>query len=266
MVPIWVEGELWGFLGVDDCERRRTFTPEEEGLLRVVAEMLARTLDLFEVHRFTERLLELSPFYVARVSPEGRLLWANPAFKKAFPQGLPLPLEGVLAHPGWFQMATTPGENPAEWHLLAVPGPGGQALEVLALGVDLRERLSAQEQEARWSTFRKNLLRVYETLMAEGFSESVFGLILEAALDTVPAAQAGSVSILKEDGYYHFVAAKGYDLEALRQVRLRPEEPLSLTGHREAQVFTQKDLERFNQRLDPRGKEIMETAGRVGEI
>jgi hypothetical protein len=105
--------------------------------------------------------------------------------------------------------ATTAGEAPAEWTLVAVPGPGGEVLEVLAFGLDLRERLLAQEREARWSAFRKNLLRVYETLMAEGFSESVFGLILEAALDTVPAAQAGSVTILKEDGYYHFVAAKG---------------------------------------------------------
>ena len=266
VAPIWVEGRLWGFLGVDDCERERAFTPEEEGLLRVVAEMVARTLDLFEVHRFTERLLALSPFYVARMSPDGGLLWANLAFKKAFPQGLPLPLEGALAQPGQPQMTTTPGENPAEWTLLAVPGPGGEALEVLALGVDLKERLLAQEREARWSAFRKNLLRVYETLMAEGFSDSVFGLILEAALGTVPAAQAGSVAILKEDGYYHFVAAKGYDLEALRQVRLHPEEPLSLTGHREAQVFTQKDLERFNRRLDPKRRKVLEEAGRVREI
>ncbi|WP_117237204.1 bifunctional diguanylate cyclase/phosphodiesterase [Thermus sediminis] len=265
-VPIWVESRPWGFLGVDDCERERAFTPEEEGLLRGVAEVLARTLELFEVHRFTERLLEISPFYVARLDPEGRLLWTNAAFKGAFPQRVPFPLEEALAQPGRPIMATTSGEAPAEWTLLAVPGPGGEALEILALGLDLRERLRAQDQEARWSAFRKNLLRVYETLMAEGFSDSVFSLILEAALDTVPAAQAGSVTVLKEDGYYHFVAAKGYDLEALRQIRLHPEEPLSLTGHKEAQVFTQGDLERFNQGLDPKRKEVMEGARRVREI
>jgi GAF domain-containing protein len=266
VVPIRVEGRLWGFLGVDDCERERAFTLEEEALLREVAEALARTLDLFEVHRFMERLLEFAPLYVARLDPEGRPHWANAAFIRAFPQGAPLPLEAPLAQPGRPVTATTAGEAPAEWTLVAVPGPGGEVLEVLAFGLDLRERLLAQEREARWSAFRKNLLRVYETLMAEGFSESVFGLILEAALDTVPAAQAGSVAVLKEDGYYHFVAAKGYDLEALRQVRLHPEEPLSLTGHREAQVFTQKDLKRFNRRLDPKRKEVMETAGRVKEI
>ncbi len=266
VVPIRVEERLWGFLEVDDCERDRAFTLEEEALLREVAEALARTLDLFEVHRFTERLLELSPFYVARLNPEGRPHWANAAFIRAFPQGAPLPLEAPLAQPGRPVTTTTAGEAPAEWTLVAVPGPGGEVLEVLAFGLDLRERFLAQEREARWSTFRKNLLRVYETLMAEGFSESIFGLILEAALDTVPAAQGGSVAVLKEDGYYHFVAAKGYDLEALRQVRLHPEEPLSLTGHREAQVFTQKDLKRFNRRLDPERKKVMETAGRVKEI
>jgi diguanylate cyclase (GGDEF)-like protein len=266
VVPIRVEGRLWGFLGVDDCERERAFTLEEEALLREVAEALARTLDLFEVHRFMERLLEFAPLYVARLDPEGRPYWANAAFIRTFPQGAPLPLEAPLAQPGRPVTATTAGEAPTEWTLVAVPGPGGEVLEVLAFGLDLRERLLAQEREARWSAFRKNLLRVYETLMAEGFSESVFGLILEAALDTVPAAQAGSVAVLKEDGYYHFVAAKGYDLEALRQVRLHPEEPLSFTGHREAQVFTQKDLKRFNRRLDPKRKEVMETAGRVKEI
>jgi diguanylate cyclase (GGDEF)-like protein len=266
VVPIRVEGRLWGFLGVDDCERERAFTLEEEALLREVAEALARTLDLFEVHRFMERLLEFAPLYVARLDPEGRPYWANAAFIRTFPQGAPLPLEAPLAQPGRPVTTTTAGEAPAEWTLVAVPGPGGEVLEVLAFGLDLRERLLAQEREARWSAFRKNLLRVYETLMAEGFSESVFGLILEAALDTVPAAQAGSVAVLKEDGYYHFVAAKGYDLEALRQVRLHPEEPLSLTGHREAQVFTQKDPKRFNRRLDPKRKKVMETAGRVKEI
>jgi PAS domain-containing protein len=188
VVPIRVEGRLWGFLGVDDCERERAFTLEEEALLREVAEALARTLDLFEVHRFMERLLEFAPLYVARLDPEGRPHWANAAFIRAFPQGAPLPLEAPLAQPGRPVTATTAGEAPAEWTLVAVPGPGGEVLEVLAFGLDLRERLLAQEREARWSAFRKNLLRVYETLMAEGFSESVFGLILEAALDTVPAA------------------------------------------------------------------------------
>lgn len=51
VVPIWVEEGLWGFLGVDDCQQERSFTPEEAAFLRGVAEVLARTLDLFERHR-----------------------------------------------------------------------------------------------------------------------------------------------------------------------------------------------------------------------
>ncbi|WP_018112090.1 bifunctional diguanylate cyclase/phosphodiesterase [Thermus igniterrae] len=266
VVPIFLEGTLWGFLGVDDCRRERVFTPEEEELLRVMAEALARTLGLWERTRWLERLLETSPFHLARLSPEGRLLYANPAFRQAFPKPPPLPLAQALAHPGRPHLHTSEGHRAVEWTLLGVPGPGGEALEVLALGVDVTERREIEAREARWSVFRKNLLRVYETLMAEGISDSIFGLILEAALETLPSAQAGSVTVLLEDGNYHFVAAKGYDLAALRQVTLRPEEPLSLTGHREAQIFTWKDLQRFNARLDKKRRQVMEEAGRVREI
>jgi len=193
--------------------------------------VLARTLDLFERHRWLERLLGLSPFYVARLDVAGALLWANPALRRAFPQGPSLPIEAALEKPGQPIAATTLGTNPTEWTFMAVPGPGGEALEILALGVDIRDRLEAQEREVRWSTFRQNLLRVYETLMTEGFSDSIFSLILDAALNTIPSAHAGSVVIL-EEGYYHFVAARGYDLAALRQVRLQPGDAISLTGHK----------------------------------
>ncbi|WP_235187199.1 diguanylate cyclase domain-containing protein [Thermus caliditerrae] len=266
VVPIGVEGQLWGFLGVDDCQRERRFSGEEEAFLRAVAEALARTLELWERNRWLQGLLEASPLYVARLDEEGHLRYANPALRAAFPQGLSLPVAEALAQPGRPRLHILRGKEVVEWHLLAVPGPGQEVLEVLALGLDVTEREEAQARESRWSTFRKNLLRVYETLMAEGLSDSIFGLILEAALDTIPAAQAGSVTVLMEDGCYHFVAAKGYDLEALRQVCLRPEEPLSLTGHSEAQVFTRKDLERFNARLDEKRRRVMEEAGRVKEI
>ncbi|MDW8356755.1 EAL domain-containing protein [Thermus sp.] len=266
VVPIRVDGALWGFLGVDDCQRARGFTPEEEALLRVMAEALARTLELWERTRWLGNLVEASPFYLARLGPEGTLRYANPALRQAFPQGLSLPVEKALARPGRPCTLTAQGARAVEWTLVAIPGPGPKALEVLALGIDVSEREEARLQEARWTAFRRNLLRVYETLMAEGLSDSIFGLILEAALDTIPSAQAGSVTVLMEDGNYHFVAAKGYDLEALRQVALRPEEPLSLTGHAEAQIFTWRDLQRFNARLDPERRQVMEEAGRVGEI
>ncbi|WP_038057428.1 bifunctional diguanylate cyclase/phosphodiesterase [Thermus amyloliquefaciens] len=266
VVPVFVEERLWGFLGVDDCRRERGFSPEEEAFLRALAEALAHTLELWERKRWLETLLLASPFYLARLDKEGRILYANPALKGALPQDLRLPVEEALRHPGRPRTLLTRQERAVEWTLVAVPGPGQEVLEVLALGVDVTAREEAEAREKRWNAFRKNLLRVYETLMAEGLSDSIFGLILEAALDTIPAAQAGSVTVLMEDGGYHFLAAKGYDLNALRQVCLRPEEPLSLTGHREAQVFTWKDLERFNARLDVKRRKIMEEAGRVREI
>ncbi|WP_243090955.1 bifunctional diguanylate cyclase/phosphodiesterase [Thermus neutrinimicus] len=266
VVPIWVEGRLWGFLGVDDCRREREFPAEEEAFLRAVAEVLALAMELWERTQGLGHLLEAAPLYLARLDKEGRLLYANPSLKRAFPQGVSLPVAEALSVPGRPRTFLSQEGQAVEWILLAVPGPGAEVLEVLALGVDVTEREQARARETRWNTFRRNLLRVYETLMAEGLSDSLFGLILEAALDTIPTAQAGSVTVLMEDGCYHFLAAQGYDLEALRQVCLRPEEPLSLTGHKEAQVFTWKDLERFNARLDETRRRVMEEAGRVREI
>lgn len=259
VVPVRVAEALWGFLGVDDCRRSRGFTKGEEALLRAGAEALARVLELWEA-RGLVALLEASPLYLARLDREGKVEYANTAFRRAFPRGLALPLEAPLEAPGRV-VTLRLNPPPTAWWLVAIPGR-----EVLALGLDRGQEMEAEERERRLSLFRHHLLRVYETLMAEGVSDSIFGLILEAALETIPGAQAGSVTLLMEDGYYHFVAARGYDLEALRSVRLSPEEPLSLTGHKEAQVFTWKDLERFNARLDPERRRVLEEAGRTREI
>ncbi|KGQ22973.2 diguanylate cyclase [Thermus filiformis] len=259
VVPVRVGEALWGFLGVDDCQRSRGFTKGEEALMRAGAEVLARVLELWEA-RGLVALLEASPLYLARLDREGKVEYANPAFRRAFPRGLALPLEAPLEAPGRV-VTLRLNPPPTAWWLVAVPGR-----EVLALGLDRSQEMEAEERERRLSLFRNNLLRVYETLMAEGVSDSIFGLILEAALETIPGAQAGSVTLLMEDGYYHFVATQGYDLEALRSVRLSPEEPLSLTGHKEAQVFTRKDLERFNAQLDPERRRVLEEAGRTREI
>ena len=44
MVPIFLKGEFWGFLGFDDCHRERVFLPSEESILRSASELIADTL------------------------------------------------------------------------------------------------------------------------------------------------------------------------------------------------------------------------------
>ena len=46
VVPVFVDGILWGFLGVDDCRRKRSFGPEEEALLRTPADKKQAWADL----------------------------------------------------------------------------------------------------------------------------------------------------------------------------------------------------------------------------
>jgi len=42
--PIEVSGELWGFIGFDDCRRERTWKPEERRLLARLANVFATVL------------------------------------------------------------------------------------------------------------------------------------------------------------------------------------------------------------------------------
>jgi PAS domain-containing protein len=44
-IPIEVKGKLWGFIGFDSCEKQRTWTQSEVGLLRSVANSFAVTIE-----------------------------------------------------------------------------------------------------------------------------------------------------------------------------------------------------------------------------
>jgi hypothetical protein len=44
VVPLWVGGRLWGFLGLDECTARRDWTQLEVRLLRAFGELVARVI------------------------------------------------------------------------------------------------------------------------------------------------------------------------------------------------------------------------------
>ncbi|BDG23924.1 GAF domain-containing protein [Thermus thermophilus] len=116
-VPVFWKGRLWGFLGVDDCRRERAFSAEEEAFLRTGAEVLALALDLVERHRHLERLLDQAPLYLARLDPEGRPLWANLAFRSAFPSPWARP------SPKPWEAPRTPRAPPPGWWPPSWPWP-----------------------------------------------------------------------------------------------------------------------------------------------
>ncbi|GIW35866.1 MAG: hypothetical protein KatS3mg073_0011 [Meiothermus sp.] len=221
---------------------------------------------------------------VVRTDLEGRLTYANQAYLNymglpAPPLGasalqhvakedLPLVLDTVnriLENPHrsyWveFSKPLKKAWNRSRWELVAVLDPEGQPVGIQCAGYDISDSY-------RQARFEEPCVELLASGLKEALcSAEVLRRALEAAFRVVPVAQAGSATLLQPEGHFRFVAARGYDLEALQQVPLYPQEPLSLSRHIQARVFTQAEIARFNQRLDPERKALLEGPGRAGEI
>lgn len=86
-VPIWVDGRLWGFLGVDDCHSEREFSESETASFRTVASMIGNAvarlrikLALIESEERFRLAFDRSAAGMAISDPSMRLLRANLAF------------------------------------------------------------------------------------------------------------------------------------------------------------------------------------------
>lgn len=150
--------------------------------------------------------------------------------------------------------------NRSRWEFMAIPDERGQPVGLQCIGYEISNTY-------RQTRFQEASLELLISGLKEPLSpEEVLQKALALAIKVVPAAQAGSATLLHPEGYFRFVAAHGYDLEALRKVRLYPQEPLSLSQHIQAKVFTQADTARFNRRLDPEQRAILEGPGRASAI
>jgi len=221
---------------------------------------------------------------VACTDLEGRYTYANPAYLaytglKAPPIGasalehvakedLPRVMDTVkqaLEHPGqafWveFSKPLRRAWNRSRWEFVAVCDQAGKPVGLQCVGYDISDAY-------RQGRFREASLELLSAgLREELHPKEVLQRALDAALAVVPAAQAGSATLLGPDGRFHFVAARGYDLAALERVSLHPGEPLSLSRHIQARVFTQDDIAAFNARLDPERRGLLEGPGRSKEI
>lgn len=173
--------------------------------------------------------------------------------------------EQVLQNPSqtfWIEMGKPLKKpwNRSRWEFTAVVDMQGRPVGIQCIGYDISEAY-------RRARFQEASLELLSSSLKEPLSpDATLQRALEAALKAVPIAQAGSATLLQPEGHFRFVAAHGYDLEALQQVCLHPQEPLSLSQHIKAKVFTQSEIARFNQRLDPERRAIIEGPGRSGEI
>ncbi|GIW37154.1 MAG: hypothetical protein KatS3mg073_1299 [Meiothermus sp.] len=223
-------------------------------------------------------------FMVVRTDLEGRFTYANQAYLdymglRALPIGTSAlqhvakedqsvvlnTVKRILANPHqsyWveFSKPLKHAWNRSRWEFTAVVDAEGKPVGIQCTGYDISEAYrQARFQEAS------------AELLASGLKEAlspaeVLQRTLEVAFRVVPVAQAGSATLLQPEGHFRFVAAWGYDLEALQRVVLYPQEPLSLSQHIQAKVFTQTDIARFNSRLDPERRDLLEGPGRASEI
>ena len=89
--------------------------------------------------------------------------------------------------------------------------------------VDITEQRETQQRLEREAFFRATLIEVVTESLHQGLDERFYQRLLACAVRAIPGAQAGSLLLFAE-GRYEFTAAVGYDLPALQQTYLLPEE------------------------------------------
>lgn len=221
---------------------------------------------------------------IVQTDLEGRFTYANRAYlaylglqnlpvgasalQHVSPEDLPGVMHTVkqaLHQPGqtfWIEFSKPIQQawNRSRWEFMALLDEQGQPVGLQCMGYDISDTYrQARFQEA-------SLALLASGLQAQLSPEETLQKALELALKVVPVAQAGSATLLHPEGYFRFVAAQGYDLEALQKMRLYSQEPLSLSQHIQARVFTQADIARFNRQLDPERRALIEGPGRASAI
>ena len=80
-VPIIVSGEFWGILGMDDCQRPRSWSGNDIHLIRIIGTMvsgvISRTITEEELTRMS-LLVTSAPQYIAYINEAGDFQYLNP--------------------------------------------------------------------------------------------------------------------------------------------------------------------------------------------
>lgn len=249
-------------------------------------------LKLAEREARLQSLVNLQSTYLLRVDLEGNYTFANQAFLNQYglhePDILGRPLYPSVHPDDWgtcLRVAKTCTRNPgqrvtvrirrpkpdgsitwSELECVAITDPEGKPVEIQAVGRDVTQQQLDQERLAELSNYHERLLQLTLESLQQGLSEELYQRLLEAAVEVIPGAQAGSLTLLREDGKFHFTAVVGYDLQALQQTYLDASEPLSLVSNQTATIYTRQDLLRFNEGIDPQRRAVFEGSGRSGEI
>ncbi|MCL2099279.1 MAG: transporter substrate-binding domain-containing protein [Oscillospiraceae bacterium] len=85
VVPVFLNGEFWGFIGFDDCRAERIFTINSEALLRAAGNMIVSALMRNRITQTMENILNSIDLMVYVTVPEtGEILFINNNMKTHF--------------------------------------------------------------------------------------------------------------------------------------------------------------------------------------
>lgn len=286
--------QLWTLWRKETQNRilREQFHIQEQRIERRTKALQESQIKLAQREARLQSLVNLQTTYLLRIDLEGNYTFANPAFLSQYglseaniagrsfresvhPEDWAICLraaQSCVQTPG--QRVTVRIRRPklgggftwSELECVAISDDLDNPVEIQAVGRDVTQQQLDQEHLAGLAAYHQRLLQLTLESLQQGLSETLYQRLLEAAVEVIPAAEAGSLALLREDGKFHFAAAVGYDLEALQQTYLDASEPLSLVSNQNPAIYTRQDLARFNRQIDPQRRQVFEGSGRSQEI
>ena len=98
---------------------------------------------------------------------------------------------------------------------------GGMVLAARDVTQRVRNRKALQRELA----YRRTLVELTSDMLSAELDERFYQQLMERAIELVPDAEGGSMVLWDdEDGRYRFVAARGFDIDVLRRIRMTTEE------------------------------------------
>lgn len=174
----------------------------------------------------------------------------------------PLSLSFVSARPEKAVMGIYLHSGELRWlRVSAQPIFEGSAVAFVSVSFsDVTEERETKRRLKRETVFRQSLIDLVTESLAQGLDERFYQRLLECAVGSVPAAQAGSLLLL-EGERFKFMAAVNYDLQMLKTTYLLPEEMYREDGKRLSLVYGFDNCDVPEER-----RETIGVAGRASEI
>jgi diguanylate cyclase (GGDEF)-like protein/PAS domain S-box-containing protein len=128
---------------------------------------------------------------------------------------------------------------------------------------DVTQRVRNRKALQREVAYRRTLVELTSDMLSAELDERFYQQLMERAIELVPDAEGGSMVLWDDDlERYRFVAARGFDLEALRRIRLTPEQLDRSHPPRVERIR----IHEVHGRLDGETVELFSKAGRLADI